>query len=400
MRLVSSMIALVLLAGCDSQDSSFDGGGLHDANANDAAALDAGENGDAGGDALRARVEPAVAPLVDASGEDATRAVALVVVVVTAEQSSVFGFGALRAGGDAVPDGRTVFPVGSISKIYTGLMLAAAIESSGGVLAPETPVNALLAADLRAPSYMGIDITVEHLVTHYGALPTLPSNVTGPMTSPARDYSRAQLATFLSGHALDHAPGTTYEYSNLGSGLLGVALADHAGDAGYDALLRRALVEPLGMVDTGTNEPDFRARVGHRTVQPYRVVGDALEEVAISDMGVLAGGGEVLTTGDDLARFVRVLTGLDGFGVAGAVERTITPVAAGAGSTEVAYAIDVTTRPDGVRVYEKTGGTAGSTSFMSFLREPAVGVAILSSRGTHRAIRAVTRQLLRSIEEG
>lgn len=354
---------------------------------------------DAGVDVLAAEVARLAEPLVDSSGASSALGVGLSVVVVSRNDTRVFGFGAPVVGGAAPPDGTTCFPLGSVSKVFTGLVLASAIEASGGMVGPDHPVNMYLAADIRAPELAGTPITLEHLVSHYGALPDLPDNLTGRPFSPGADYTREQLATFLTGLELVRAPGTQYDYSNLGSGLLGIALADSAGVADFDALLRRDFTVGLGMGDTGTNVSDFRSRMGARLVQPYRVDGASLVEVDVADMGVLAGAGEVLATGDDMARFLRALTGLDEFPVAGAVNRALTPVGAARGSASISYALDLTTRPDGTVRYEKAGLTAGSSTFISFLRDPAVGVAVLSNRGGHSEIQGVARELVSFVEE-
>jgi len=306
-------------------------------------------------------------PLVDATGEDAERAVGLVVVLVSEPYSGVVGFGALRAG-----------------------------ETE---LAADDEVNDHLGADLRAPSHAGGEITLEHLVSHYGSLPNMPDNLTGPPMSPATDYSRAELGDCLDRTVLDSAPGSAYSYSNLGSGLLGVALADTTGEPGYDGLLRTHVTGPLGMADTGTNEPVLLGRIGDRLAQGYAERAGALFPVDLADMGVLAGGGEIISTGDDVALLLRALTGLDHFPTTGAVERALTPLGTGAAGTRIGYAFDILERPEGGLQFEKAGIASGYTAFITFLRRPAVGVAILSSRREHRAIQAAAREVLSALAE-
>ncbi|MFM1770135.1 MAG: hypothetical protein RJA22_2664 [Verrucomicrobiota bacterium] len=332
--------------------------------------------------------------LVDASGTDASRAVGLVVVVVNAQATRVHGFGALRAGGTLPPDGATCFQIGSVSKAFTGLLLASLVEDPAGGVRPEDPVNRHLGPDLRAPAFGTQPVTLLQLATHRGSMPDFPDNMTGPPTSPALDYSRAQLSNFLSGLVLPVPPGSTYRYSNVGLGLLGVALADASGWGSYSALLRERLTAPLGMLDTGLNEPAFLDRLRPRLAQGYRVAGGGLAEVAVSDMGVLEGAGELLSTGDDLGRYLRVCTGLAAFPVAGAMDRALTPAAAGAPGQLVGYGIDVVALPDGRSQFEKGGVVAGYTTYVAFRRQPAAGVAVMSNRGQHQAIATLARDLV------
>jgi len=333
-------------------------------------------------------------PLVDASGQNATRSVGLVVMVVTDQGTRTFGFGARSAGGASPPDGDTFFQVGSISKTFTGLLLAAQIESSGGTLLPSTPVNALLAPDLRMPGFGTQPVTVAQLATHYGGLPQFPNNMTGPAFYPAQGYTRAQLATYLSGFTLSAAPGSAYEYSNTGSGLLALALGDRAGLAPYSALLAAQLTGPLGMSSTGLNEAPFTNDIATRLAQGYRSNGTALVPMAISDMGVLEGAGEIISTGNDMAKFLRVLAGLAPFPVAGAVERATAPRAPGATGTMTGYGLDIYTLTSGVQQWEKAGLVAGYTAYIAFRRQPGTAVAVLSNRAQHQSVTSVAREIL------
>ncbi|MCI0540315.1 MAG: beta-lactamase family protein [Verrucomicrobiales bacterium] len=333
-------------------------------------------------------------PLVDASGQDAARSVGLVVVVVTRAGTQAFGFGALTAGGATPPDGDTYFQIGSISKSLTGLILASVIESSGGTILADTPVNSLLAADLRMPGFGAQPVTLEHLATHHGGLPAFPNNMTGPPFYPAQGYARAQLSNYLAGFALSAPPGTVYEYSNTGFGLLALALGDQAGVAPYSALLGARLTGPLGMGDTGLNEAPFATGLGARLAQGYRSTGTALVPMALSDMGVLEGAGEVISTGNDMGKLLRVFSGLDPFPVAGAVAQAVAPRAPGAPGTQTGYGLDISSLTNGVVQYEKAGLVAGYTAYIAFRREPATGVIVLSNRGQHQAVVPLARQVL------
>ena len=83
--------------------------------------------------------------------------------------------------------------------------------------------------------------------------------------NPYADYSVEQLYQFLSSYQLTRDIGSQFEYSNLGGGLLGQALARRAG-VDYEALVRSRITGPLGMNSTGiTLSPEMKARLalGH-----------------------------------------------------------------------------------------------------------------------------------------
>ena len=109
-------------------------------------------------------------------------------------------------------------------------------------------------------------------------------------------------------------------------------------------------------------------------------------------MGVLAGAGEILSTGEDMAEYVRVLVGLRPFATGNTVERTLKKRAAGEGSMSIGYGWNIQEAPKAM--WAKTGLTYGFTALVAFQREPKVGVAILSNRGGHKALLQLSQKLL------
>ena len=316
-------------------------------------------------------------------------AVGAVVIIVTEEHTEVLGLGLRDLGGEAV-DAQTLFQIGSVSKTVTGLLLASKIEKSGSTLSANDPVNLHL-TNLVVPDGQGGPITMEHLATHYSALPNFPDNLIGPPTSPGQGYTRELLNIFLSAHTLDYEPGTRYLYSNLGYGLLGLSLADAEGASGYEQLLNDHFIEPLSLERTGLNRPEFLERIGDNVSQGFG--GDeGRTAVGFAEMGALAGSGEILSTGSDMAVFLRVMCGLSPFPVPGAIDRALTPRAQGEGMVKIAYGWDV--KDSDPPMWTKSGLTPGFTSYVALQQNPPVGVAILSNRGRHRAIMDAVNALI------
>ena len=136
-----------------------------------------------------------------------------------------------------------VFEIGSITKVFTASILAD--MASRGEVRLDDPVAKYLPSSAHIPSRNGRQITLLDLVTQSSGLPRMPSNFT-PRDSmnPYADYSVQQLYAFLSGYQLTRDIGATYEYSNLGMGLLGHALALKAGTS-YERLVTRRILTPL-----------------------------------------------------------------------------------------------------------------------------------------------------------
>lgn len=163
----------------------------------------------------------------------------------------------------------SVFEVGSITKVFTAVLLADAV--SRGEVSLDDPVSKHLG--VRVPSRNGREITLLDIATHRSSLPRMADDMGSSPTNPYPQYSIQQLLDFISRHELSRDIGSQYEYSNIAVALLGEALARAAGKP-YQELLRERVLEPLGMTSTGFSMDEFPR---HRTqghgpggVMPYR----------------------------------------------------------------------------------------------------------------------------------
>jgi D-alanyl-D-alanine-carboxypeptidase/D-alanyl-D-alanine-endopeptidase len=144
-------------------------------------------------------------------------------------------------------DGDTVFEIGSISKVFTTLLLAEMVTR--GEVALNDPVAKYLPGNAAMPARNEKQITLLDLATYTSGLPRLPDGIDNTSDNPYAAYTIAQLYAFLSNHTLRFDPGTHYEYTNLGFGLLGHVLALRA-NASYEELVISRICAPLGLEDT------------------------------------------------------------------------------------------------------------------------------------------------------
>src|SRR5699024_777521 len=123
-------------------------------------------------------------------------------------------------------------------------------------VALDDPINMYLPDSLHIPSYQGQKITLEELATHTSGLPRMPSNffATQNPLNPYVHYAVHDLYEFLDQYKLTKVPGTHFQYSNLGVGLLGTILA-HAAGLTYTQLLQKYITQPLQMDDTELKIP-------------------------------------------------------------------------------------------------------------------------------------------------
>ncbi len=159
--------------------------------------------------------------------EVAKKAVGIVVGTISPDGREVFARGKVSSGGGDV-GADSVFEIGSITKVFTSLLLADMIER--GEVTADTPVAKLLPDSVKVPARNGKQITLLDLSMQVSGLPRMPNNFKpADPENPYADYTAAKLYEFLSGLELKGDSGEKYQYSNLGVGLLGHALARKAG---------------------------------------------------------------------------------------------------------------------------------------------------------------------------
>lgn len=172
----------------------------------------------------------------------------LVVGIIDQGRTSIFAFGQVSAENKVAPDANTLFEIGSVSKVFTAILLADAVER--GEVKLDDKLGSLLPADVKAPTFEGKELTLVDISTHFSGLPRLPSNLNvTSLENPYATYTKEKLFEFIGSYALPRAPGEKYEYSNLAVGLLGTILAEKA-KLSYEDMLRERLTSKLHMNDT------------------------------------------------------------------------------------------------------------------------------------------------------
>lgn len=273
--------------------------------------------------------------------------------------------------GGAAFDGRTVFEIGSMTKVFTALLLADMVQR--GEVALDDPAEKYLPAGAKMPERAGRKITLADLATHRSGLPRLPANL--PYANPANpyaDYTEELLLAFLAGHALTRDVGAQYEYSNLGMGLLGYLLARRAG-TDYETLVRQRITRPLGMRDTAialSAEAKARFAQGHDA---------ALKPVPAWDLPALAGAGAVRSTADDLLEFLAAFVASEPHALTPAMQAMLAQRWRGpSGGVDTALGWMVAKAPSGEVVFHD-GGTGGFRTSMAYDPGKRRGVVVLTN---------------------
>ncbi|HEX2690498.1 MAG TPA: serine hydrolase domain-containing protein [Kofleriaceae bacterium] len=314
----------------------------------------------------REQVEAQVKPFFDAellSG--------LVVGLYDDGKTEVYGFG--TGPNNATPDGTTLFEVGPITKVYTSLLLADAVQRREVDL--DTPIAELMPPGVTVPIRDKVVITLKHLALHAAGLPRLPPSLITHVADPDpyAAYSEDRLYHDLIQTELDATPGTQITYSDYGVGLLGFALGKKLG-GGYAKVIVDRVLGPLELKDTFLVVP---AALGAR-----RAAGttDDLAKAAPWTFDALAGAAALVSTARDQLRLIEVELDAAAGGtlpLRHAMKLTQDPQLDRPGDNEgLGWMIDSAGR------YWHNGGTGGFHAFVGFDTKAKRGVVLLASTAT------------------
>jgi CubicO group peptidase (beta-lactamase class C family) len=267
-----------------------------------------------------------------------------------------------------VPPEKVLFEIGSISKVFTGLLLADAVVEGklklDDTLATRLPVK-------FADAAVGA-LTLEQLATHSSCLPRLPGNMmNADGADPYAAYDERAMFEFLATAKLDGTPPCKAEYSNFGFGVLGVVLEKAYGKS-WESLVTEKITGPLGMGDTVQHlSEDQQSR--------FALPWDGTEAAHRWTFQAIAGAGALCSTLADLSRLADALAAGEK-GPLGAAW----PVLAGdyvdfpAMGGKLGLAL-MHARISGADTYTHDGGTGGYRSGISVSPEQGTATVLLAS---------------------
>ncbi|MBB6469312.1 CubicO group peptidase (beta-lactamase class C family) [Aminobacter lissarensis] len=296
--------------------------------------------------------------------------IGIVVGTIGPHGRSVVAHGKFGAKDPRPVDADTLFEIGSITKVFTSLLLAD--MAATGEVKLDAPLATYMPEGATVPERAGKSITLVDLATHRSSLPSLPDDLVPPDTlNPYATYTTEQLYRFLSRYQLPRDIGADFEYSNTGFGLLGHALARRAG-VDYEALVSQRITTPLGMSSTAiTLSPELAGRMatGHNS---------DLQPVPNWDLPAFAGAGALRSSTNDLLDFLAMALGTEKSPLNAAVTAASVKRKPVNYDTQVGLAWMVTESSSGDIVWH-SGGTGGFTTFIGFHPASRTGVVVLSN---------------------
>jgi len=260
---------------------------------------------------------------------------------------------------------KDVFEIGSISKVFTSTLLAQLVDEKQ--LNLEDKINSYF----DFPFMDNIELSFLQLSNHSSGLSRLPSNLdlnkVDP-NNPYKDYGKKNLDEYLKNELspTDSLEGS-YQYSNLGAGLLAYTLSRKMNKS-YEELLKNRIFSKFNLSNTSS----LRSEVNNRIVSGLNYKGEA---TANWDLSILAGAGGILSTIEDLAKFTLAHFNLQNKPLQASTVSTLKVD----DTLEIGLAWHLIKSDSGRNWVWHNGGTGGYTSSLAMNKESQNAIIILSN---------------------
>jgi D-alanyl-D-alanine carboxypeptidase len=257
----------------------------------------------------------------------------------------------------------TRYRVGSISKVFTGVLIFQLIEEK------KLTLNTRLATFFPQIPNAAV-ITIDQLLSHHSGLhnftadPAFASYMAQPKT-------QAQMLAMLATSPPDFAPGTKAAYSNTNYVLLGY-IVEKLAKMSYAQALQKRIVAKAGLKDTYYGGKISPAK---QEAYSYKLTPTGWQPEPESDMSIPGGAGAIVSTPTDLTRFLEALFS----------GKLLTPASLAA-MQEVrdGYGRALFAAPyNGQKFYWHNGGIDNFRSNMGYLPTEKLAVAICTNGGSY-----------------
>lgn len=322
--------------------------------------------------------------LVDRIDRDQAN-IGIAVALIVEGEARFVSHGTWGRDDDRPVDEHTLFEAGSITKVFTNLLLAQLVNE--GKIDLDAPLTDYLPEGTVLPHWEERQITAFDLATHASGLPPLPQDMLErALDNPYSGYDAEPLMAWLATYELTRPVGEEFEYSNAGTALLAQAI-EHVSGQPYAELLQSQILDPLEMNEThlaltGADTPDMAT--GHDAE------GNAL---AHWDFDAFAPAGGLLTTTSDLAKFIAAASGRVQTPLSDAFNTMLARTRPAGGDASIGLGWFITPTGSGELVWHN-GITAGFRSFAGYERNSGTGVVVLSNMVTAAGIEDIGMHLL------
>jgi len=317
--------------------------------------------------------------------------VGLSIAVLDRGNIHFYDYGSIRRKVQIKPTERTIYEMASLTKTFTGILLAKAVTEGRVRLSDD--IRKYLPGNYPELQFAGRPITIRDVASHTAGLPKnlppIPKQRTpaGILADSGR-YSRENFLKELARFKPDTIPGTRFNYSNAGTQLIGLIL-ERVYSMSYEELVKKYITLPLHMPDTKLVRPEMDPA---RTASGYNEQGEVMPAFAFWP-GLPAAAG-LRTTAADMVNYMAYnLNERDE-----AVRLAHQPVFFHTPENGQDIGLFWFSRllPDGTRAVMHAGGSFGCTSYCMLFPDQQIGIMCLAndaSPGTEQELRVMSQEM-------
>jgi D-alanyl-D-alanine carboxypeptidase len=269
---------------------------------------------------------------------------------------------------------------GSIIKTFLAVVALQHVEE--GSLELESTLPELLPSSTTDRIAAADSITLRMLLSHTSGIPdwVTPAAIGRVASDPGYVWSTDEQLDLAAEQVPMFEPGASWGYSNTNYTIVGLVL-DELDERGWRAQVRERVIEPLELHDTELPEPGDPSIAGDHA-HGYEMVEGATLDITYVDpsMAGAAGGSALVTTDEDLGRFLAALLDGEMFAHDATLTEMTTMVdAPDTSGLPHSYGLGIESYmlPDGLRVVGHGGSTAGYATMM--FQAPQTGTTIVTS---------------------
>lgn len=177
-----------------------------------------------------------------------SKTVALSIGILKDGKTYFYNYGETKKGNGQIPASKSLYEIGSVTKTFTGILLAKAVTENKIRL--NDPVNKFLPKNTPTLKFGNDTLKIVHLSNHTSGLPPLPDNFGATdLINPYKDYDEKKLLEYLKHASISRKPGEKWEYCNLGVGLLGYIL-EQVNKMSFEKMVTDFITSKAEMTDT------------------------------------------------------------------------------------------------------------------------------------------------------
>ncbi|MDM1292819.1 beta-lactamase family protein [Sphingobacterium sp. N143] len=295
----------------------------------------------------------------------------LAIGVVKNGQVKTYFYGETAQGNQTTPTNTSIYEVGSLSKVFTAILLSNLVEQ--GTITLDQPIALFLPDTLKKNEDLS-KITFKMLANHTSGFPGLPDNLEKTNAynpnDPYKSYDKKMLYNYLSGFKNKKVPGEEYEYSDLGYAILGDIISDIYKKP-YDQAVREIICKPLDMNNTfEVLDPKKKD-----TLKVYNKDG---QEVTPLSYHIFSSASGLKSTLEDLLKFTSAQFKMPQTALENAMANTRLFTFFLPPDTDIGLAWHMNLLDD-LTIYWHNGRTAGSSSYLALSPDKKSAVVVLSN---------------------